>query len=224
MNKSAIVGFILIILLGASAVTPVTSIQIIDNKEKTLESNHGQDDARWFATLKVDFGKEIYNEKIYHLWWKLFLPEGDYYVNVKINFRCPPDKRIDVSYHIRVVMAEEGPDKITFCDLKDTVTIINGSNPPDIDEKYVKYCFNSGYTWVGWGVDYIIKADLNVYDFVDGEWVLTDEDHIDKEVYMGKDFYESIPSKMLIREFLNLLSLPILVFFLFYTGYEPYNG
>jgi hypothetical protein len=209
MNKSVIVGFILIILLGASAVTPVESIQIIDNKEKTLESNHGQDDARWFATLKVDFGEEIYNEKIYWIWWKFALPEGDYYINVNINFRCPPDKRIDVSYHIKVAMYEEGPHKIIFCDFEDSFTIINGSNPPDIDEKYVKYCFNSGYTWVGWGVWYIIEADLDVYDFVDGEWVFIDEDHLYKEVYMGTEFYENIPLKMLIYEFLNILLLPV---------------
>ena len=56
----------------------------------------------------------------------------------------------------------------------------------------------------------IYKGD--VYDFIDGNWVLIDEDHFYKEEYDPKEFYES---NMLFYEFLNILGLPIYVYFRF---------
>jgi hypothetical protein len=169
MNKPAIVGFVLIILLVASFVTPAVSKQITIDKENMLESNPEQGDSKLLATLRMDFGEEIYNDKI--KWYTKFKnPPRNYHIDLNINFECPSNRKIYVNYYVGAKLFSHVSD-IVFFDFSDSVTIINGSNPTDIDESYEKHVYPEK-----WTMFLKIEATLKVYEYVDGDWVKVNED------------------------------------------------
>jgi hypothetical protein len=187
MNKPAIVGFILIILLVASVITPAVSKQITIDKENRLESNPEQGDSRLLATLRMDFGEDIYNDRIEYesINWR---PAGVWYVNVEINFKCPDNMKIEVRYTYYAELDDWPNNWITFCDVKDSVTIINGSNPPDININYTKRV----EPYWGWYLLRLrISANLTAYEYVDGEWVKINNNDTYKVVHDWLRFYKS---------------------------------
>lgn len=197
MKYKAIIGFVLITLLVASVVIPAVSKQITANKGNILESNPKPGDSKWFATLRMDFGEEIYNDKICWLGWKPYYPVGRYYVHVDVNFTCPSNRKIEVNYLVKAVLYGDEQD-IIFCNFEDSVTIINGSNPPDINEDYEKFC-EVGY--MGYWMVLRIKATLKEYKYYDGEWLLNSEDYTLKEEEANINFVKNKP------RLLNLNSL-----------------
>jgi hypothetical protein len=96
---------------------------------------------------------------------------------VIVNFSCPDNRKIEVNYLVKAAFYGDERD-IIFCDFEDSVTIINGSNPPDIDENYEKKC-KVGYR--GYWMVLLIKATLREYKYYDGEWILNSEDDTLKE-------------------------------------------
>jgi len=64
MNKPAIVGFVSMAILVVSVVIPAVSKQITASKENMLEYNTKPDYKRLLATLRMDIGEEISNDKI----------------------------------------------------------------------------------------------------------------------------------------------------------------
>jgi hypothetical protein len=222
MNKPVIVGFILIILLVASVITPAVSKQITIDKGNILESNPEQGEGKWFATLRMDFGEDIYNDKICRLqrpWYKPYYDEGRYYVNVSVNFRCPDNRKIEINYSVKAVLyaydyigeliyGDRG-NNIIFCDFEDSVTIINGSNPPDINEDYEKLC-KPYYIW-GYLMVLRIEATLTGYKYYDGEWLLNSEGYTLKEVREDINFRKSRTSSFtfenLIERFPNMFPI-----------------
>jgi hypothetical protein len=208
MNKPAIVGFILIILLVASVFNTSVSKQITTDKGNMLESNPEQGEGKWFATLRMDFGEEIYNDKICRYqrpWYKPYHDEGRYYVNVSVNFRCPSNRKIEINYSVKAILYDYmeliygDRRNIIFCDFEDSVTIINGSNPPDINEGYKKLC-----KWAYWGYLMVlrIQATLKGYKYYDGEWLLNSEDYTLKEERDEINFRKSRTSTF---TFMNLI-------------------
>ena len=173
MNKPAIVGFILIILLVASVFNTSVSKQITTNKENRLESNPEQGDSKLLATLRMDFGEEIYNDKIEYDESNWRLPAGVWNVNVKINFRCPGNMKIEVRYGYFAELDDWPYKTVLFCDVKKSVTIINGSNPPDVNINYTKRVEPWSHSFL---LVLIIWANLTAYEYVDGEWVKINDD------------------------------------------------
>ena len=80
MNKPAIVGFALMTILVASVVIPAVSKQITASNENMIEYNPKPDYKRLLATLRMDIGEEISNDKICSNLRKLyrnpFFPRG----------------------------------------------------------------------------------------------------------------------------------------------------
>jgi hypothetical protein len=182
MNKPTIVGFILIILLVASVITPAVSKQITTDKVNMLESNPEQGDSRLLATLRMDFGEEIYNDEVnwYIIWWK-WNPPRKYHVDLNINFECPSNRKVEVNYKVEASLFETHGTELYFFEFEDSVTIINGSNPPDIDDTYVK-----SVPTQRWTLYLLLRAELTAYKYHEGEWVKNSEDdteYRDREIY-----------------------------------------
>ncbi|KYK23286.1 hypothetical protein AYK21_02760 [Thermoplasmatales archaeon SG8-52-2] len=162
--KGLVVAVILLVL--GLAVQPSVAVT---QKETIPVSTLNPDDTRYLANFTMDFGENITNDNIeYESIWKR--PEGNYTINVKINFRCPENLKIVVKYQYFARLTDwVTNDEIKFCDLKETETIINGSNPPDINIDYTEFCPNHARN--EWFLELRIKANLTVYEFIDGEWV-----------------------------------------------------
>jgi len=175
VKKGLVVG--IIVLFQGIVIEPITSIDITQEKE-IEESNPEVRDSKWLATLRMDFGEEIYNEEIKYL-KKWFYPRGDWYVNLIINFDCPSDRKIEIDYMVSAYLYAVARQEywLTFIDyLEGNYTIINGSNPPDINKKYEK-----NVDWLlapnGFSMTFFIVGELTVYEYVDDGWVKVDYDH-----------------------------------------------
>jgi hypothetical protein len=165
----------------------------------------------------MDFGDDIYNDKICWLQKKNDVyPIGRYYVNVIVNFRCPDNRKIEISYSVKAVLEDYKGGliygdrlDIVFCNFGDSVTIINGSNPPDINESYEKKCTTQG--GFGWVMILRIEATLTGYKYYDGEWILNSEGYTLKEVREDINFYKSRTSSFtfenLIERFPNMFPI-----------------
>ncbi|MBW2966675.1 hypothetical protein KY342_06245 [Candidatus Woesearchaeota archaeon] len=213
--KSLVVG--VIILFCGISVQPC--IAIVQNNER-LESNSEPlseplGDPRWLATLQVEFGEEISKAEI-DLKRSFFYPVGNYYVHLDVNFNCPPDRKIFVKY--RILAGLYIPDwnvKIVFWDLEETVTIVNGSNPPDINNDSIKYVSPHKYLY-----SLIIEANLTTYDYIDGEWVEVGNDskkiddygimyfinsRASETLHFLMKFFERFPNMEVFLRIMNLL-------------------
>jgi hypothetical protein len=185
MNKPAIVGFILIILLVVSVVIPAVSKQIMVNKEKMLESNPEQGDSRLLATLRMDFGEDIYNDKVKY-YTKFWNPPRKYHVDLNINFECPSNRKVEVNYKVEASLYEIHGWELYFFEFEDSVTIINGSNPPDIDDTYVR-----SVPTQRWTLYLLLRAELTSYKYYEGEWVKNNEDDTEIEKFIRFTVFES---------------------------------
>jgi hypothetical protein len=163
----ATIGSILIILLIASVITPAVSEQITADKGSILESNLEQGEDRWFATLRMDIEDRFTNESITYHRTKPF-PRGYWYVELIINFDCPSDRKIELDYIAEADFFDMlgGGDDVDFFFIRDTITIINGSNPPDINETYRGYVKSGIWYWMTLS----IRANLKPYEYINGEW------------------------------------------------------
>ncbi len=178
LSKTLAIGIILI-FVGISVQPCIAVVQ----KEVTKEPTVTQAEYNYLANLSMDFSENITNNRIDYE-EDVVRPEGDWTVNVKINFRCPENLKIVVKYEYFAEVEDVVVSyPITFCDVKDTVTIVNGSNPPDIDIDYTEFCpLHSGlYGIHEWKLTLRIKANLTAYEFLDGEWVYIDGDYIYNE-------------------------------------------
>lgn len=178
LSKSLVVG-VIVLFIGISVQPCIAMVQ----KEVMKTPTINPDDTWYLANLSMDFGEYITNNRIEyeHISER---PQGNYTINVKINFECPDNLKIVVRYeYFAEVEDYEVLYPITFCNVKDTVTIINGSNPPDIDIDYTEYCpLHSGLYGIHlWLLTLRIKANLTAYEYLDGEWVKTHNDDIYNE-------------------------------------------
>jgi len=164
LYKSLVITVILL-FLGFGIQPAIANVQ----KEIIEETMVNPNETRYLANFTMDFGENITNDRIeYESIRKR--PEGDYTINVKINFNCPDNLMIVVKYeYFAEVFDMYILDTITFCDVKKLVTIINGSNPPNRDIDYTKFCPNQAQH--DWLLTLRIKANLTAYEYVDGEWV-----------------------------------------------------
>lgn len=180
---------IILLFIGISVQPCIAIVQKEDRLDSKSEPTGPINDAKWFATLRMDIGDEIYNEKID---WreKSRNPVDHYYINVSINFRCPPNRKIEIKYYYcAVFISDDG--WIKFFDYEssvDSVTIINGSNPPDINENVTKYCYPAGMPG-HFVMSLIIACNITVYKYENGEWVSVDEDSIYLKKYDRINFY-----------------------------------
>ena len=180
---------VILLFLGL-AVQPSVAIT---QKEAITVSPLNPDETRYLANLSMDFGENITNDNIEYE-KGVTRVTGNWTVNVKITFECPENLKIvvDYEYFAELQLWEQG-DRITFCDVEDTVTIINGSNPPDIDINYTQYCF--GVWGKAWDLTLRIKANLTAYEFHGGEWVKLHNDDIYNEITDDIDFNRIRPSE-----------------------------
>ena len=179
MNKPAIVGFILIILLVASVITPAVSKQITIDKGNILESNPEQDEGRLLGTLRMDVGREISNESIWYL-KRLVYAYGFWNVELIINFDCPSDRKIELDLLIWATLHpwSIGGEYVQFIYMSTIITIINGSNPQDIHKK-VERGVSSHRLWgTRYNLAFSINATLKEYFYYNGKWVQNSEDRI----------------------------------------------
>jgi len=177
---------VIILFLGL-AIQPSVAVT---QKEVIQTSTLNPDDTRYLANLTMDFGEYITNDDIEYEDIPTRLG-GNYTINVKINFRCPDDLKIVIKYEYYAHIYLDGGDVYwnTFFDVKDTITIINGSNPPDINMNSSDNLFGVWYKY--WTLILKIKANLTVYEFIDGEWVKSHNDDTDKEIRATFDIVES---------------------------------
>jgi hypothetical protein len=171
---------VIILFLGLGVQPAVAKVE-----PKVIQlSTLNPDKTRYLANFTMDFGENITNDNIeYESIWER--PSGEYTINVKINFNCPEDLKIVVDYEYFAETDDyEDLVRIEFCDVKDTVTIINGSNPSDIDIDYTEVCFAGGFLWyyVATRLTLRIKAHLTAYEYVDGEWVFLHNDDAFMEI------------------------------------------
>ena len=166
---------VILLFVGVGIQPAIATVQ----KEVIQTSTLNPDETRYLANFTMDFGEYITNETINYE-KGVTRSSGDWTVNVKINFRCPENLKIvvDYEYFTELELWEQG-DRITFCNVNDTVTIINDSNPPDIDIDYTQYCF--GVWGKAWDLTLRIKANLTAYEFHGGEWVKLHNDDIFNE-------------------------------------------
>ena len=167
---------VILLFLGL-AIQPSVAVT---QKEAITVSTLNPDKTRYLANFSMDFGENITNDRIeYESIRKR--PEGDYTINVKVNFNCPDNLMIVVKYEYYAEAQEFiTSDRIFFCDAKKLVTIINGSNPPDRDIDYTKFCPNQAQH--DWLLTLRIKANLTAYEYVDGEWVKHHNNDTFKEI------------------------------------------
>lgn len=167
-------------------------IAVVQNNER-LESNSkptNPNDAEWFATLQMDISDEIDNQQIDWI-EKRFLPVGDYYINLSINFRCPPDRKVFIkSVYEALFISDDG--WIVFYDGKNTTTIINGSNPPDINKSRTIYCWSARHAFY---MTLRLKGIIRVYEYLRGEWVEIFNDTKEISVHEEVDFSKSRASE-----------------------------
>jgi len=175
--KLLVVG--IIVLFCGISIQPCNAI--VQNNER-LESNtapNGLKDVKQLAKMTINFGEEIYNDKIEHISGGGH-PLGRYYIQVLINFSCPSNRKLYIHYHYdaRLIDWFHPFYDIVFCDKSRYVTIINGSNPPEINETYDKQ-LDEHYYWV---MELHISATLIVYEYINGYWRQIDDDSTNKEV------------------------------------------
>ncbi len=187
LYKSLVVGVIILFVgIGIQPAFAVVQNEIIG---KTMVN---PDETWYLANFTMDFGENITNDIIDYE-EKGRIPEGDYTINVKLNFRCPENIKIVVKYEYYA----EVYDLVTlypifFCDAKETVTIINGSNPPDIDIDYTEFCpMHARNQWL---LVLRIKANLTAYEFIYGEWVKLHNDDTLEEIKDSLVFNRIRPS------------------------------
>jgi hypothetical protein len=138
----------------------------------------------------MEFGEYIYNDKIeYEELYKR--PGGDWTIQVKIKFRCPDNRKIVVKYSFLAELWDYGvDDKIFDYDFEDEVTIINGSNPPDIYGNYTQDVWYRGRRNLY--LTLLIEANLTAYEYQNGEWVKLHNDETFIEIEDDFYFYEQI--------------------------------
>ena len=175
MNKKFLVVIgVTLLFLGISVQPCIAVVQ----KEVMKEPTVAQGDYNYLANLSMDFGEYIYNNRIeYEEIYKR--PPGNWTVNVKIKFRCPENIKIVVRYSYSALLHDYHlGESIDFCDAKKTVTIINGSNPPDINKNYTQEVQDRGREY---HLILIISANLTAYEYLDEEWVKIHNDEIYNE-------------------------------------------
>ena len=170
IGKTLLVGVILL-FFGISIQPCIAVLQNKDMIDSYSEPFGPIGEPDWLADMEVEFGEEINNGKIY-LTPEHGLPVKDYYVNVDVKFRCPADKMIVIDYLFEVILTDDWVEK-TFLEYSKTFTIINGSNPPDINENFTHYISPNN-----WLVILRIVASLTVNEFLYGEWVEVSNDSI----------------------------------------------
>ena len=169
MNILLAVG-ITILFLGVTVQPAIATVQ----KETTSEPMINPDDTRYLANLSMDFGENISNNRIeYESIPKR--PAGDWTVNVKINFRCPENRKIIVRYEYFAFIFDRHDIFHEFYDVKDKVVITNGSNPPDINDSKTLFVAHRPYQLF---IQISIKANLTAYEFIDGQWEKINTDEI----------------------------------------------
>jgi len=169
--KLLVVG--VIILFCGISVQPC--IAIIQKKETPKKPTVIQGDYNYLADLSMDFGEYIYNNRIEYE-DILTRRAGEWTVNVKINFSCPENLKIVVKYSYLAKLADyQIEETYYFFNVKKTVTIINGSNPPDIN-KNDTFDINARIQELWLTLE--IKANLTAYEYIDGGWVKIHNDEI----------------------------------------------
>jgi hypothetical protein len=171
---------VILLFIGVGINPAIAIVQ----KEVIQVSTINPDETRYLANFTMDFGENITNNKIdYKVDYGRSY--GDWTINVRMKFRCPENLKILVSYEYFAVLDNfDLGDVFTFCDVRDSLAIVNGSNPPDIDIDYSQYVMG-GYQHY-FRLILKIQAILNVYEFIDGEWVHIDRDYIYNET---KDYF-----------------------------------
>ena len=182
LYKTLIVGtIILFFVIGLQPVfAKVKEIPIIMPKLN-------QEDTKHLANLTISFSEIIYNENIDYE-HERYRPIGNYSINLNVNFNCPPDKKISISYWGGAELTTSPPydeRDIYFFDIDKSITIINGSNPPNINLTYEEYV----PSYRNYNIYLYIGARLVEYEFFQGHWVWVSDDeaglHISETVGFG---------------------------------------
>jgi hypothetical protein len=175
----ALVVCVILLFLGVGIQSSFAIVQREIMKTPSIE----QDETWYLANFTFDVGDNLSNNRIdYERILKRAV--GNWTINVKINFNCPDNLKIVVSYECFAEMEDTNVGgTITFCDVWEKVIIMNGSNPPDLNINYTQYCPHHGGN--EWLLTLIIEAHLTAYKFINGEWELVHWDEIYNETQEG---------------------------------------
>jgi hypothetical protein len=179
-----------IVLFIGLAIQPSVAVT---QKEAITVSPLNPDETRYLANLSMDFGENITNNMIeYEKGVNRYY--GDWTVNVRLKFRCPENLKIIVTYYYFAELINFNlGDVFTFCNVRETVTIVNGSNPPDIEIDYTELIYG-GYN-THFRIYLKLRGILDIYEFVDGEWVYLDGDYFYDEIIDNFEFNRIRPSE-----------------------------
>jgi len=161
-------------------------------KEVGRNSTPSYNDYNLLANLSLDIGEYISDNRIDYEETD-YKPPGNQTINVKINFRCPENLKIVVRYSYYATIEDHYIASLyEFFDVKDTLTIINGSNPPDINESKTIFIASRLRELE---VTLRIKTNLTAYEFIDGVWVKLHNDSIFNETIDWVKFWNSRSSE-----------------------------
>jgi hypothetical protein len=120
----------------------------------------------------------------------LVYPNGRWCAKLIINYNCPSDRKIELDLHIEAELHDYDDPwwySIEFFDINTDITIINGSNPPDIHKKVERY-ISAHHIWgTSYGMTLHLRVTLKEYKIYNGEWLLNSEDKIN--IYVTDDLY-----------------------------------
>ncbi|KYK20888.1 hypothetical protein AYK21_05470 [Thermoplasmatales archaeon SG8-52-2] len=166
-----------------------------------------QGDNNYLANLSMDFGEYIYNNRIEYEEMD-YKPPGNQTVNIIINFRCPENLKIIIKYeYFAEIIDYEIGSHYTFFNVKKTITIINGSNPPNINDSKTIFIASRPRELE---VTLKIKANLTAYEFLDGEWIKHHNDDIFNETIDWVKFWNCRNSEITQVHRMFLERFPIL--------------
>jgi len=176
LYKTLVIG-VIIIFVGVGIQPAFATVYKKEISKSNNSINISENDT-WLGQLIINFDEEI-NCQIRAI-NKVGIHVGRYYIEVLINYKCPPNRKIVASYDYiaRLQDLYHPVNDIIIVD-KSGATIINGSgsNPPPFYHRYPKYLPKF------FGTLYLkIEANLKVFELVNGSWVQIDSDHEEKIV------------------------------------------